>query len=163
MKNDMRVATHLPLLARAFEETQGPVVEFGTGYYSTTYLHWLCGIFNRKLLSVDSNYEWYTKMLDLKCDYHDIIIVDNYNYDLAPVDDTYWGLVFIDHSPALRRPVEAIRMKDNAEIIVLHDTEPRTFEGYGWGTMFPQFKYRYHYDKIKPWTSAVSNIKELKW
>ena len=48
------MATHLPLLTRAFDESEGPVLEMGTGYFSTLYLDWLCSAFGRKLVSYES-------------------------------------------------------------------------------------------------------------
>ncbi|MDD5013715.1 MAG: hypothetical protein PHW73_01260 [Atribacterota bacterium] len=153
------MATHLPLITRAFDKSSGPVLEMGTGYFSTLYLDWLCNTFHRKLISYESGEVWYERAKKYNSDYHKVILVEN--WDKADIESIHWGLVFIDHKPPKRRPIDAIRLKDNADYIVMHDTEPESDYYYGYHIVWEHFKYRYDYKKIKPWTSVVSNFKKL--
>ena len=159
MKRIARMATHVPVLVRAFDLSEGDVLEVGTGYFSTTILDWLCAISGRKLVSYETDPKWFERAKRLQSDYHDIIFVEN--WDKIPLDKKHWGLAFIDHSPHLRRAIEIERLKDKAEYIVAHDTEPRSEKGYDYPRIYPLFKYRFDYKKAEPWTSVLSNFHAL--
>ncbi len=154
-----RHATHVPLLVRAFDLSEGDVLEIGTGYFSSTVLDWLCAITGRKLVSYETDQKWFEKAKRHQSDYHDIIFVEN--WDDVPLDKKRWGLAFIDHHPHKRRAVEIERLKDVADYIVIHDTEPRSEAIYDYPRIYKLFKYRYDYKKVEPWTSVLSNFHSL--
>lgn len=156
MNRTARYATHVPLLVRAFDLSQGDVLEVGTGYFSSTILDWLCSISGRKLASYETDPKWYERSKRMQSDHHDIIFVEN--WDDIPLADRHWGLAFIDHSPHHRRSIEVERLKDTADYIVAHDTEPRSENLYGYPRIYSLFKYRYDYKKVEPWTSVLSNF-----
>jgi hypothetical protein len=83
---------------------------------------------------------------------HRIIKVNDWNE--VPVEPA--GVVFIDHHPSERRRIDAIRFKDMADIVVVHDTE-RTGEPYGNEEIMKHFKYQFTYKATRPWTSLLSN------
>jgi hypothetical protein len=153
--------THIFTLVRAFDQSEGDVLELGTGYFSTLLLHWLCGIAGRKLVSYDNQWRWYKRAKEAwNIGDHEVHFVED--YDTLNLTDRHWGLVLIDHSPHLRRSIDAIKLKDHADFLVLHDTEP-TDEGlYNYQEVYPHFKYIYHSKKYIPWTSVISNFKEFK-
>lgn len=159
MKRIARMATHVPLLTRAFDISEGPVLEIGTGYFSTTLLDWLCAISSRKLVSYETDPGWYNRAKRMQSDYHDIILVNSWSD--VPFESNHWGLAFVDHSPHLERAVTIERLKDAADYIVVHDTEPRSEKGYDYPRIYPLFKYRFDYTKVEPWTSVFSNIYPL--
>ncbi|HCQ31617.1 TPA: hypothetical protein DIU27_04535 [Candidatus Collierbacteria bacterium] len=159
MKRIARMATHVPVLTRAFDLSEGDVLEIGTGYFSTTLLDWLCAISGRKLVSYETDPRWYEKTKRMQSDYHDIIFVEN--WDAIPLDQKHWGLAFIDHAPHARRSVEIKRLKDKAEYIVAHDTEPRSEKLYGYPNIYSLFKYRFDDKRVEPWTSVLSNFHTL--
>src|SRR3989344_8864510 len=149
-------ATHLPLLVRMFDKTEGDVLELGMGYFSTMILKWLCEMSGRTLYSYESNKEWYGKVAkeDPK-PFHKIIFCS----DWASADiERHWGLVFIDHSPLRKRHIDIKRLANHADVIVIHDTQPESDKYYNYSKIFPLFKYRLDFTKFKPWTSAVSNF-----
>src|SRR3954465_681875 len=39
---EMETSTHFPLLIKLVQMTQGPILELGSGLFSTPLLHWLC-------------------------------------------------------------------------------------------------------------------------
>ncbi|HBC44847.1 TPA: hypothetical protein DCZ81_01645 [Candidatus Collierbacteria bacterium] len=104
MTKNGRMASHIPVLVGAFDLSEGDVLEVGTGYFSTTLLHWLGATTGRKIVSYETDPKWYAHAKRYQCDYHDIIFVKNWN-DI-PVDKKYWGLAFIDHAPAQQRAKE---------------------------------------------------------
>ena len=159
MNRSGRMASHVPTLVRAFDISQGDVLEVGTGYFSTTILDWLCAISGRKLVSYETDPHWYERAKRMQSDYHDVIFVED--WDKIPLDQKHWGLAFIDHAPAKRRIVEIERLKDLAEYIVVHDTEPRNESVYDYPSIYPLFKYRFDDKRVEPWTSVFSNFHPL--
>jgi hypothetical protein len=153
------VTTHIPLLARVFDISEGDVLEVGTGYFSTTLLHWLATMFHRKVYSYESREGWYAKALQFESEYHHIVLCQDWK--TADFDQRRWGMAFIDHSPGWRRPKEVARLANLADYIVIHDTEPDENDRYAFSKTWGLFKYRYDYTKLRPNTSVVSNFKDL--
>jgi hypothetical protein len=152
-------ASHIPLLVRVFDISKGDVLEVGTGYYSTLILHWLASLTERKLVSYENHKRWYRKAVQWESALHQIVLCQN--WDIADFDNQHWGMAFVDHSPGYRRPREVARLANLAEYIVIHDTQPRIGEAYQFSQTWGQFKYCYHYTKIVPCTTVVSNFHEL--
>lgn len=159
MQRSSQHATHIPLLARVFDQSDGDVLELGTGYFSTLLLEWLCSISDRKITSYETNQKWYDRAKRFQSNYHDVIKIEN--WDEVPTDK-HWGLILIDHGPNERRIVEIERFKDKCDYMVIHDTEPESNRAYKYSEIWSLFKYKYDYTKIKPWTSVVSNFKDMK-
>ena len=148
-------STHVTTLTRAFDLSEGDVVEIGTGHFSTTLLHWLGAITGRRITSYETDVKWFQRAKRYQCEYHDIILVEN--WDDIPLESQHWGLAFIDHSPHARRSIETKRLKDIADFIVIHDTEPRSEKLYGYPDIYSLFTYRYDSKKVEPWTTVLSN------
>jgi hypothetical protein len=133
---------HKPCLWMALEATKGGVLEYGMGQGSTPALHEYCEINKRRLLSLENNKEYFDMFSHLQTKYHSLQFVT----DWADRDEhsRKYSVVFIDHSPAERRHIDAILFKDNAEIVVVHDCE---HEGLGYDVyhiseIAKHFKYR---------------------
>lgn len=160
MRNPFLAASHLFVLVRAMEQSEGPVLEMGTGYYSTPVLHWLCGLMNRKLVSYDTEAKWAKLAKDnYENDFHTVIHLED--LDKADIENTKWGLVLIDHSPHARRPVDAHRVKNNATFVVMHDTEPNAERLYHYSPVYGKYKYVYQDCNHYPWTAVLSNEKKF--
>lgn len=153
------MATHVPILTRAFDLSHGDVLEVGTGYFSTTLLHWLGAISGRKVVSYETDPKWFERAKRYQCHYHDIVFVKNWSD--VPLEKRLWGLAFVDHDPHKERATTIRRLKDVADYIVAHDTEPRSEKGYDYPLIYPLFKYRFDYKKTEPWTSVLSNFFSL--
>ena len=158
------MATHIPLLVRVFDLSEGDVLEMGTGYFSTLLLKWLCSMTGRTLYSYESREYWYKRAKAHASDSHKVIFCPD--FDKADIE-RHWGLVFIDHGPNTRRVVEIERLANFADYIVIHDTQPNPKgldlpTDYHYEKIWGLFKYRYDYTKAMPWTSVVSNFKDLK-
>lgn len=152
-------ASHIPLLSRVIDLSDGDILEVGTGYFSTLFLHWMAHILKRNVYSFESDPHWFKRALRSQSKYHKIYKVDN--WDELPADK-HWGVIFIDHGPGPRRKIEIERFANLADYIVIHDTEPENDKFYGYSEIWPLFKYIYHFNKLNPWTSVVSNTKNLK-
>ncbi|MCX6702773.1 MAG: hypothetical protein NTW60_02810 [Candidatus Wolfebacteria bacterium] len=148
--------THLPMLIKIAQMSEGPILEIGAGLFSTPALHWLC--LGKKLVTYENNPEYYNFARKFRSRNHRVRFVEN--WDKIDVD-ARWGMVFIDHDPVRRRGVELVRLKDKADYIVLHDSEPERDRKHGFDTVWPLFKYRYDWVECKPHTTVVSNFKDL--
>lgn len=156
----MAYGTHLPLLIRCLVATQGPVLELGMGYFSTPVLHLICGQRQRKLVSLDNAPAWAQANQTWRTEWHRIELVEDWAQ--APIDQP-WGLAFVDHRPARRRREEIQRLADLADIIVVHDTEPQNNKFYQYQRTLRSFKFRYDDATLTPWTTAVSNCRDLSF
>lgn len=150
----MSFATHLPVLSILINRTDGAVLECGAGYNSTPLLYWICKAQKRKFLSYETDLEWIKKL-----QYPVKHIID---WEDAEIDDIFWSMVFVDSRPALGRHKLARRLKDNANFIVLHDSQPEIDKFYKYSWIYKHFKYRYDFTKIKPNTTILSNFFDPK-
>lgn len=148
--------THTPMLIKTVQATDGPILELGTGFTSTPLLHWLCKDKPRYLLSLESVPFWYDFAHKFQSRNHRIRFVED--WDKADMN-RHWSVVLVDHTVE-RRAIDIIRLKDSADYIVIHDTEDGV---YGYDKVWPHFKYRHDWKECIPYTSVISNFKDLKW
>jgi len=164
MGNEL-VASHIPVLVRAFTLSKGDVLELGTGYFSTLVLRWLSELSGRKVYSYESRDHWFnraTKNYGGRPN-HEIILTKN--YDDAKIERP-WGMAFVDHGPNDRRIIEIERLKDWADFIVIHDTNEDADKSYHYSKIWPLFKYRVDVNHFWPPTSVVSNkvdVTKFQW
>lgn len=150
--------SHLPVLNRVLPLTKGPVLELGAGLFSTPFLHWICQDKGLKLESFEKE-AFFKEILNFSNDNHKVTLIDD--WDKIDIDNTHWGVVFIDHNEE-RRSVDAIRLANNADYIVLHDTQYDRHNPYNYNLLWKHFKYVKHFDQFSPRTSVVSNFYEVK-
>lgn len=147
------------MLLKTVGRSDGHVLELGAGIFSTPLLHWLCKDRNIKLVTLENNIDYFNFARQFRSRLHSIKFIEK--TEDFPVRG-HWGVVFIDHEmPYQKRGEDAVRFKDNANYIVLHDTE--TEKLYGYDKIWEHFKYRYDWRECRPWTSVVSNFKDLSW
>lgn len=143
------------MLIKAIENTDGPILEMGMGV-STWVIEMMCKQTKRPIFSYENDPKWYAEFTRYASDYHRVLLIDD--WDNISLGSTKWSVALIDHRPAIRRHKDAVRLKDNAEYILLHDSEPEIDRFYKYSRIYPQFKYHFTYDKCKPYTSVVSNF-----
>ena len=156
--------SHLPILMKLLNITDGPVLELGMGLFSTPFLHWACFDSHRTLLSCETrskfNDFWnFTDKRELCNDYsyHEFNFVEDWDaLDLS----RHWSVVLVDHAPGPRRKEEIKRLAHNADYIVVHDTDDKNDWHYKYSEVYPLFKYRYD-TKCYPQTTVLSNTKDL--
>jgi len=151
--------SHRPALWLALEHTaRTPVTEFGCGYGSTDLINRYCKKNSRFLFSYETNQKWADKF--------DCVTVIK-DYMEVHLSDKEWkqGVVFVDCAPGELRKELIAKHAMNAEVIVVHDSEPGAEYVYGLSPILSTFKYRLDYaPEGKPWTTAVSNFIDVtKW
>lgn len=138
--------------------TEGPVMELGSGFFSTPLLHWLC--LGRKLVTYESDPEFYNFAKKFRSRNHGVLLVKTFD----EIDfDTHWSVALVDHSPKrpLRRGDDIIKLKNSVDYIILHDSEPQEEKHYGYDRVWEHFKYRYDWDKCLHHVTVLSNFKDL--
>ncbi len=149
--------SHIPVLIRAFLQTEGDVLELGMGINSTPLLHAMSADRNRYLLSLDNDPIFIEGFKKYKTSNHGIQLIKNWN-EVVP---NFWGLVFVDNKPEASRK-ELIKTFANwAKLIVIHDSEPDKNDLYHYDEIYPLFKYRHDYVKEKVQTTVLSNFHEF--
>jgi hypothetical protein len=150
--------------------TSGPILEMGCGLFSTVFLFWACVPTQRRLVTMESENQYYNWLTDFKnprnkchMDHHKIIKVANWNdVDLSE----NWSVAFVDHSPDSRRATDIARLT-HADYVVVHDAEPgedrkRVANGYEpISSVYKLFRYHYLYTGASPNTLILSNKYDL--
>ncbi len=159
-------STHNALLLKILDKSEGDVLELGSGIFSTPLLHWYCKNKGRRLITYEDDPDWFFYSKRFQSDFHSIRLVKDWNEVSVA---KHAGLIFIDHAGKKKgsnmlgsqRGADAIRLKDSADYIVMHDTDPQYNAIYGYDEVWEHFKYRFDWTECRPWTSVVSNFKEL--
>lgn len=157
MKFNPRYCSHYPVLVRLLLETNGPVLEAGMGAFSSPVMHWLCFDQGRDLVSLDSNEEYVNLNRRFASKNHEVQLIDSwddYNFDRE------WDVVFVDNEKDMRAPIIR-KVSDKANYIIVHDSEEQEY--YHYNEVFPLFQFRYDYTKALPYTSVLSNKRDLSW
>jgi predicted O-methyltransferase YrrM len=151
--------SHLPVLMKLVSMTDGSILELGTGFNSTPFLHWMCNGTRRKLVSYESNPSFWELAKNYQKDFHEVNFIDD--WDKIDTSD-HWSIIFIDHAPGTRRNVEMARLANSGDYVVVHDTEAKSDWHYNYSKSFPLYKYRFDYKLAYPETSVLSNFIDLK-
>lgn len=160
LKDASAWGNHRTLLWHALEATKKsslPILELGSGPSSTPYLRQYCRDEGILFQTYETDKNWATTMNSRWVA----------NWDKEKFWDEKFSTVLLDCAPGEYRKIAL--MKLNAEIIVLHDSEP-----VGWNAsdyqvrpLFKNFKYYKDHipiEKGSPWTTALSNIIDVtKW
>jgi len=137
---------HRLLLWCALNVTDGNVVEFGSGWGSTSYLREYCKQSGRSFETYDNGEEW-AKL-------HKSTFVPDNNWESI---NPKGSVILIDHAPGEQRHIDIKRLVDNFDIFVVHDTEPFGQGDYRYNNIFPLFKYRIDIKSTNLWATALSN------
>lgn len=150
-------ASHLPVLIKVLQVSEGPVLEIGSGLFSTPVMHWLCLEAKRQLVTYEDHPTYYRWNKTFRSDLHELVFVED--WDKIPIENQHWGLAFIDHNPPQRRKIEAARLANIADYVIVHDSEPHMdIETDYVKSTFPLYKYHYQYKRRLPYTSVLSNF-----
>jgi hypothetical protein len=149
--------TNVPLLAAALATADpGPVLELGTGHFSTPLLIEMCSALGREYWALETNTAWADKHSDLLRPTARILMVEE-NWVKWPVPNlpTRFALAFIDNQPDSTRLMNLRRMRGLASRIVVHDTCNPYFQGVD--EELDTFKFRFNYTHMASVTSVVSD------
>jgi len=156
----MKYGSHLPILSKLVDKTDGPILELGVGLYSTPYLHWACFSKKRNLTSYENMASWLKYFRDCRTANHTIDVIEDWKK--MDYGDKFYDIAFIDHEPFEERIISAKKLANNAKYIILHDSDPESDHLNHYSEIYPLFKYRYDYHQAKPFTTVLSNLVDLK-
>lgn len=154
--------THVPLLAAVISGAPlGPVLELGTGYFSTPLLHQMCKANGQTLYSLDTSADWIANFRDLAEDpdarHYFVQVNDPWKWEEAiddlPIRD--WAVTVIDQTPDPTRIGTVRKLANRSAFLVVHDTCNTYFDGMD--AVLDEFEFRYDYTNMVPVTTAVSN------
>lgn len=148
-------STHMPVLIKLASITTGPIMEIGSGIYSTPLLHWWCTETNRRLVTYERDKDFIRFAKEFESEHHIVRLVSDF---LTIPNTDHFSIIFIDHEGHSRGKT-AVHFKDSADYIVIHDSNVVRKNMYQ--IAFPEFKYRKDYDRFIPWTTVLSNTKKL--
>jgi hypothetical protein len=151
--------SHLPILAKVLQISNGPVMECGVGIFSTPFIHEYCDMEKRFVDSYEDNVDWFNNHDIWRTPLHHISLVKK--WDDIPIEKRHWGVIFIDHIDK-RRNIDAIRAAQHADYVVLHDSNGRYEFIYHYENVYPHYKYRHIFNAIYPHTTVLSNFKNLE-
>ena len=161
MKVHKKFCCYIPALVEAFIRTEGDVLELGCGLHSTMFLDWMCLEYGRRLVTYENDYRFFGLVEHCKREGHEMYLIDY--WDQAKIEQS-WGVALIDHAPAMRRKEDIRRLKDWAQVLVVHDTQGRQDKNYKYSEVIPLFRFRKGYPKILPQTLLLSNFVDVsKW
>ena len=156
LKVDPNAITHIPVLVEYLQKTKGDVLELGMGIGSSLILHEMCR--DRKLVSYEDLEPYMNYFTNLRTSWHDVLLASDWNtIDIVKP----WSIVFVDTSPGPSRRDLARKVKDVADYVIVHDTEPQHDRFYRFRRMFEAFKYRKDYTFSSVHTTVLSNKIEL--
>ena len=150
--------SHLPVLIKLTSITTGPILELGSGMYSTPYLHWECYRTGRRLVTYEMVREFYDIAKSYENSFHKVVHVKD--WDLVDFSGD-WSVAFVDHEPGNRRGKDALRV-GHADYVIAHDAMKSELFKYGYDDAFDKFKYQFRYRGARPWTMVLSNKFDLK-
>jgi hypothetical protein len=153
--------SHLYVLMKALSKTSGPILEVGSGLFSTPYLYYACLESKRPVYCLESNPEYYERNKQFESDWYHIKFVENWDKEdfKCPTGDR-WSVVLMDQDPGSRRRKDAPKVLD-AELILFHDSQ--SIREYGYNSIFPLFKFRRDFTEVLPWTTICSNVTDPKY
>ena len=152
--------SHLPILAKVLEHTEGPILDLGMGL-STVLIHMMAKETKRQVFSYESDWEWFEANQIYKSDFHQMIFVKN--WDFVEFKGVHWNIAMVDHAPAKRRKEEIKKLANCCDFILIHDSEPESDKFYKYSWIYDRFKYRYDYTKCRPNTTVLSNFVDLEF
>jgi hypothetical protein len=160
MRTKPNRGSHLPVLMKLFSLTSGPILELGSGMYSTPYLHWACFPTKRRLITYEDNPDWTEFVKQFETDFHSVNIVKNWNSVEFPES----SIAFVDHDPKNgRMRHDDVARLTHCDYVVCHDAENSNDKKYGYSKIHGLFKYRWKYTAAGlPYTAVFSNKYELK-
>lgn len=110
--------SHLPALMACVAASEGPVLEFGSGHYSTPCLHALCAVLGRELVTVEPYDAWRELFECYASPTHRVMkLTEGLDRELAK---RQWGVVFVDDA-ADARTARAEIFYRSAQFMLFHD------------------------------------------
>lgn len=152
----LKWGTHVPLLAAAVAATTLPVLELGSGRFSTVLLAAVAAT-GRRVVTADADATWLDALRPFVLSpRHEFQHVTDWDEAIERFAAETWGVVLVDHWPQDRRGRDLARLAERSELFVLHDSQDA-----GCGYQFACFPFVAHDDRFFPRTSVASRSRPL--
>lgn len=151
--------THRPVLCEAvLRVSDGLILELGAGEGSTLPLHEVSLATGRRIITLESDHEWFERFEHLRSHSHTIEHVRSWTeIDLVRLGESGelpYAIAFVDHAPVERRVIDIAKLAKLAKLVVAHDTNSEDY----FDQISGLFRYRTTYKHRLPWTSVLSNF-----
>lgn len=153
-------STHIPVLAACFLVTNGPILELGSGNYSTLLLRQMCKVTGRSLTTVEWDVQWMTACSSSmpSSSWHTQILATENIENIPAIMETDWSVILLDHWPSWKREFDLPKIANKAELIVVHDSDQTNLN---LGPVLETFKFQDTWKLRHPWTTVVSNRRPI--
>lgn len=160
-------ATHLGPLIACVSKTTGRVLELGMGLFSTPYLHYVCTVQKRELVSLENDKGWLRHFKGSQFmhflysnEYHRMEQVDV--YEESPFLEGEWDVVLVDQTPDLSRKETVKKLANTAKYIIIHDSNEQWEKVYHYSEIYPLFKYKRIWTLDDRHATVLSNFNDLE-
>lgn len=143
-RSDYVYGTHLPVLLEYILKTEGPILEIGSGMFSTPFLDMFAD--HRSIVTVEEAERWTPLPQDQK--HRWVKTLD----EAKAIHDTYDVILFDGPVPRMLQSIVG-----HGKFVVVHDANDPQYE-YAWHL----FKYSKLYDRLWPTTMVLSNEVDLE-
>ena len=159
--------THTYPLLQTILNVEGDILELGCGHYSTSLTAAVSG--SRRVVCVDTDKEW---VESLAGKYKKTLLTfesispyyEEYEEQVERYTQQKWGIVFVDHGLAEQRGPDLLRFKNQAEVILMHDSHlDNPNDGYCSFEAIQSFKYYIEHKLYWPQTAVMSETNDLSW
>lgn len=148
----------IPLI-KAFDVSQGDVLEVGTGDPSSLLLNWLASIYRRNVYLYEDNQHSYEQNKRKENEYRHVVLSKNLKEE--NFDNRNWGMAFINSFRTEEYYDILDKLKNKAVLIEIYGTNINKSKVNQYNNLLDSFKYRYDYKKNGPWTTVLSNFKKF--
>ncbi len=163
--------SHFPILAAAvarvtrrtdLERLHLPILELGSGDWSTPMLHYMCAV-EKTLVTADTDAKWLEKYRAYESAEHKLHHVERWE-NWPVLEQHFWGVAFVDCAPGGDRWKLIKRLQGHAHFIVAHDSERDygTGANYEYEKIRPLFKHVTEWRRFRPYTLILSDIEPFE-
>lgn len=177
-RRDLGAASHFPILAAAIAKTAGPILECGSGDYSTPMIHFLAK--DRLIVTAETDPDWMKGFEKYRTPNHEFHLIGDGSKAKDPrdgavewqawkrIEEVQLDVALVDHCPGNFRWQIVQRLKGRCKYVVCHDVEecwmpkegnPR---GYEWEKARGIFKYEFVWRDYVPYTMVLSDEEEFR-
>ena len=128
---------NLGQIITAILSSEGPVLELGCSNHTTAQIHALCSRSKHRIVTIESDINWFDLYCDLQTDWHDVKLIEPFDLELTL--NTNWGVVLTGNNSELQQLQELRQFRYNAEIIILQ-CSAEFIENYS--ELLDSFKYQ---------------------
>lgn len=151
-------ASHFPVLLQVLRCLMpSSILEIGAGFYSTPLLESWTYARGGEHYILETDSAWAKSISSLFG-----IKITNFCGGQLPIEvNRNWDMAFIDCAVERTRAGYALALRENARIIILHDSNPDWDAAYKYSAIIPQWKHHRQFAACYPHTLLLSNTDDV--